>query len=113
MKQKKSLTLSAALLIAAIIISLIVLMEWTGLLTILFWFMEVQDLLQRQLCILMGKEDGLPLVKQIFDKTLSEKARREHKHYNDDIIGASPHIIKCTRYNGQTLQMGMCHIRIV
>ncbi|HUM84957.1 MAG TPA: type III-A CRISPR-associated RAMP protein Csm5 [Lachnospiraceae bacterium] len=62
---------------------------------------------------LMGKEDGLPLVKQIFDKTLSEKARREHKHYNDDIIGASPHIIKCTRYNGQTLQMGMCHIRIV
>ncbi len=53
-------------------------------------------------------DDALEIIKEIFDKTLSPKAKREHKHYLDHRYGVSPHMVKCTKYGGQILQMGMC-----
>lgn len=57
-----------------------------------------------------GKKDGIEMTQKIFDVTLSEKVSREHKHYKDKEIGASPHTIKCTRCQGQLYQMGLCRI---
>lgn len=57
---------------------------------------------------LYGWKDGLPIVQKIFDVTV--KNSRMHKHDRDGKYGASPHIIKCTRYRGQTLQMGLCRL---
>ena len=58
---------------------------------------------------LMGKKDGIETAVQIFDKT---RVPREHKHREDKKLGVSPHIIKCTHYKGQTLQMGLCDVVI-
>ena len=58
---------------------------------------------------LMGKKDGIETAVQIFDKT---RVPREHKHREDKRLGVSPHIIKCTHYKGQTLQMGLCDVVI-
>lgn len=52
-----------------------------------------------------GKKQGINLVKTIFDKT---RVPREHKHYRDTEYGAAPHIVKCTKYHGKTMQMGLC-----
>lgn len=51
--------------------------------------------------------DRIRLTQKIFEKT---KVPRNHKHYKDNEYGVSPHIIKCTRYQGQTLQMGLCKL---
>jgi CRISPR-associated protein Csm5 len=51
--------------------------------------------------------DKIRLTQKIFEKT---KVPRNHKHYKDNEYGVSPHIIKCTRYQGQTLQMGLCKL---
>lgn len=53
------------------------------------------------------KEEGIKFAQKVFDKT---KVPKEHKHHLDQKYGASPHIIKCTEYQGKTLQMGMCGI---
>jgi CRISPR type III-A-associated RAMP protein Csm5 len=44
------------------------------------------------------------LTQKIFEKT------KVPKHYKDNEYGVSPHILKCTRYQGQTLQMGLCKL---
>lgn len=56
---------------------------------------------------LLGKEDGLNTTIQVFEKT---GVPIQHKHYKDRRLRASPHIVKCTHYQGKTLQMGQCHI---
>ena len=53
------------------------------------------------------KETGLRMTQRIFEKT---NVPRMHKHDMDKKYGASPHIIKCTKYQGKTYQMGMCKI---
>ncbi len=58
---------------------------------------------------LLGKKVGVETAVQIFDKT---RVPREHKHRDDKRLGVSPHIIKCTHYKGQTLQMGLCDLAI-
>lgn len=57
---------------------------------------------------LYGKLTGIEFTQRVFDKT---KVPRIHKHNMDKMFGVSPHIIKCTQYNGQILQMGVCRIR--
>lgn len=52
-------------------------------------------------------KDRIRLTQKIFEKT---KVPRNHKHYKDNEYGVSPHILKCTRYQGQTLQMGLCKL---
>lgn len=56
---------------------------------------------------LYGKKEGIAMTQKIFDKT---KVPRIHKHDLDGRFGASPHILKCTKYRGRTFQMGMCRI---
>jgi hypothetical protein len=53
------------------------------------------------------KDKRIRLSQNIFEKT---KVPRNHKHYKDKEYGVSPHILKCTRYKGQTLQMGLCKL---
>lgn len=53
------------------------------------------------------KKMGLTLTKTIFEKT---GVPRNHKHDKDAQYGASPHIVKCTRYQGKTVQMGLCSL---
>ncbi len=56
---------------------------------------------------MFGKIRGIEVTQQIFEKT---KVPKVHKHNMDKKYNASPHIIKCTEYQGKTLQMGMCKI---
>lgn len=61
---------------------------------------------------MFGKKEGIGLTQQIFDVTLG-KLSRTHKHNQDRLVGASPHILKCTKYNGKTMQMGLCRIKSI
>lgn len=54
-----------------------------------------------------GKKEGIELTQRVFEKT---KVPKEHRHNRDTQYGASPHTIKCTRYQGKLLQMGICRI---
>lgn len=54
-----------------------------------------------------GKTEGIAITQKIFDKT---NVPRVHKHYRDKEYGASPHIMKCTKYEGKLYQMGKCRI---
>lgn len=58
---------------------------------------------------LFGGKEGIEIVKNIFDKTGVPK---EHKHYKDTRTGVSPHILKCTRYQGKEYMMGQCEVNI-
>lgn len=55
-----------------------------------------------------GKREGIEMAKCIFDKT---GVPDKHRHYKDAEYGASPHTIKCTRYQGKLYQMGVCRIK--
>lgn len=57
-----------------------------------------------------GKKEGTGTAQQIFKITLG-KNFKIHKHDQDQRIGVSPHILKCTKYQGRTLQMGLCRIK--
>lgn len=59
---------------------------------------------------LFEEKQGIETVKQIFEKT---NVPREHKHYQDSKLGVSPHILKCTRYEGKEYMMGQCELRIL
>lgn len=56
---------------------------------------------------LFGKEDGIAFTQKVFEKT---KVPSVHGHNKDREHGASPHTLKCTKYRGKTLQMGLCSI---
>lgn len=58
-----------------------------------------------------GKAEGIAFAQSVFEQTISEKNRQQHKHFRDKQYGASPHIIKCTKYQGKLLQMGICEIK--
>ena len=58
---------------------------------------------------LMGRNAGVRTTVEIFNKT---GVPFHHKHKNDTAAGVSPHIVKCTWYQGKTIQMGLCDISI-
>ena len=62
---------------------------------------------------LFGKEEGVKAVSEIIDNTLPYRLKNEHKHRKDPILGVSPHMLKCTRYNGILYEMGLCKMDIV
>lgn len=62
--------------------------------------------------ILSGRKDSVEVTSNIIDNTLNNKAKQQHKHYRDKVIGVSPHVAKCTEYDGAIYQMGPCRIRI-
>ena len=52
---------------------------------------------------LLGYKKGLKETQNILQKSF-----KRHGHFKDIKIGVSPHILKCTRYQGSRYQMGMC-----
>lgn len=58
---------------------------------------------------LFSPKEGVEIVKNIFDKTGVPKI---HQHYKDTRMGVSPHILKCTRYQGKEYMMGQCELNI-
>lgn len=54
-------------------------------------------------------KDGVRVTQRIFEKT---GVPDFHKHRNDIRYGVSPHILKCTHYQGKTLPMGLCTCKI-
>lgn len=54
--------------------------------------------------------DGIKEVGKILEATLSDKAKEEHGHGNDVELGASPHTMKKTMYQGEMVSFGPCRI---
>lgn len=57
---------------------------------------------------LFGENEALAVTDRIFQATVRNYA--EHHHNNDRSLGVSPHIYKCTRYQGTRYDMGMSKI---
>ena len=58
------------------------------------------------------KEKGVEFAQKVFNCTLPPKINQQHRHDKDKDYGVSPHTIKCTRYQGRLLPMGVCKIKI-
>ena len=61
---------------------------------------------------LLGQKQGLEAAASVFEHTLPYKIAGQHKHYRDKDLGVSPHILKCTRYEGRRFVMGLCHLKV-
>ena len=57
-------------------------------------------------------EQSVRRVSEIINATLSRTAAIQHKHSRDASKGVSPHMIKCTQYDGQLYEMGACSLEI-
>ncbi len=53
-------------------------------------------------------DEGVKVTNKVFEDTLHEKVYYMHKHQYDVRKGVSPHVLKCTRYQGNLYQMGAC-----
>ena len=58
---------------------------------------------------MFGEKEGIEITKDIFDRT---GVPQKHEHYKDTRMRVSPHILKCTRYQGKEYMMGQCEIDI-
>lgn len=58
---------------------------------------------------LFPKKEGIKVLQRIFEKT---NIPENHKHRQDLQYGVSPHILKCTHWQGKLYQMGMCRCKI-
>ena len=56
-----------------------------------------------------GNADGIDTVMKIFENT---RVPLKHNHRFDKDLGVSPHIVKCTHYQGKSYQMGQCRLSI-
>ena len=54
--------------------------------------------------------EGVKTTVKVLENTMNNRLFREHKHSNDSRIGVSPHVLKTTRCNGKSFQMGECRI---
>ena len=59
--------------------------------------------------VIHGKE-GIKAVSRIIDQTLPFKVKKMHGHHKDASLGASPHMLKCTKHQGKLKQMGACKV---
>lgn len=57
-------------------------------------------------------DESVKVATDIFKNTLPEKIFITHKHANNKKLGVSPHILKCTNYNGKCYQAGMSRFEI-
>ena len=57
-------------------------------------------------------ENGVKRVSEIIDSTLNRDAKIKHKHREDKNKGVSPHMLKCTQYDGRLYEMGACTLSI-
>ncbi|MBE6001501.1 MAG: type III-A CRISPR-associated RAMP protein Csm5 [Sarcina sp.] len=58
----------------------------------------------------MRGSKAVETVAKIINETLPHGVRQKHGHINDINQNVSPHMLKCTRYNGILVQMGACHV---
>ena len=58
---------------------------------------------------LFEEKEGIKVTTDIFNRT---QVPKKHKHYQDRELGVSPHILKCTKYNGKEYMMGQCELTI-
>ena len=58
---------------------------------------------------LLGYQKGVKTVSHIMKKTVHEGWK---KHANDVRNGVSPHMLKCTEYQGNVYEFGRCKIAI-
>ncbi len=61
----------------------------------------------------MFGRDAVRVTDNIFKNTLGFKIYNVHKHTKDVSLGISPHVCKCTRYQGKLYDMGMGRIEIL
>ena len=59
---------------------------------------------------LFPEKEGVKIVSKIYDKL---QVPFNHKHREDICMGVSPHMLKCTRYQGKTYEMGLCELTII
>ena len=57
---------------------------------------------------LLGKKQALKKVSRLLEENF-----RQHNHHKDVEIGVSPHMLKCTSYRNELLDMGLCSISFV
>ena len=57
----------------------------------------------------MFDDDGVKITQKIFQKT---NVPKEHGHQKDSLYGVSPHVLKCTSYEGKLMQMGLCELEL-
>lgn len=57
-------------------------------------------------------ENSVRRVSEIIDAAIAPKVRAQHKHYKDAVLGVSPHMLKCTQYDGKLYEMGACTMSI-
>lgn len=60
--------------------------------------------------VLDQEKRSVKTVSNVIDRTLGTKAKKEHGHSRDESLGISPHMLKCTEYQGSLYQMGACSI---
>lgn len=58
---------------------------------------------------MLGEDDGIGAIADIFKNT---GVPLKHKHEQDRKLGVSPHMVKLTRYQGKSYQMGQCRLSI-
>ncbi len=63
--------------------------------------------------LLKDNPKRIQVVSEVVNNTLSKKAKIEHKHNQDRILGVSPHTCKLTQFDGGLYQMGACEIEIM
>ncbi len=61
---------------------------------------------------MFGATEGVKTTMKVMENTMNPKSFALHKHKNDERSGVSPHILKCTRYNGVRYQMGQCRLEL-
>ena len=62
---------------------------------------------------LFGKNEGVRVTQKIFENTMNRGIYNKHGHGKDSrVYRISPHMIKCTRYEGKLFQMGQCRLEI-
>ena len=57
---------------------------------------------------LFGADEGVAVAENVFRNTLPQGVFNTHGHKHDTQYGVSPHILKCTRKDGNRFQVGMC-----
>ena len=65
--------------------------------------------LSKTITYAMYEEEGVKIVKNIFDNT---GVPRNHNHHLDLRLGVSPHILKMTKYEGKQYQFGQCTLQL-
>lgn len=63
--------------------------------------------------LLKDNPKRIQVVSEVINNTLNKKAKIEHKHNQDRILGVSPHTCKLTQFDGGLYQMGACEIEIM